>query len=86
MFTSKIKIILFLTFFLLLIVGASALGYSLYNNGKQKAELECKEKEIQVETKTVEVIKYIYKDHAEILLKPNKTFKELLERMKKNEI
>lgn len=86
MLTTKIKILLISLILLALFIIAGVFGYSLYKNGKQKAEIECKEKEIEVQTQTVEVVKYIYKDTSAILLKPNKTFKELLERMKKNEI
>ena len=86
MITNKVKLLGILIAFILMLICFGVLSYSLYKNGKQKAELECKEKEIQVQTQTVEVIKYVYKDSMEILLKPNKTFKELLERMKNNEI
>jgi len=86
MITNKVKLLGILIAFILMLICFGVLSYSLYKNGKQKAELECKEKEIQVQTQTVEVIKYVYKDSTEILLKPNKTFKELLERMKNNEI
>lgn len=86
MITSKIKIFAGLLAFILIIAGFAIFCQTMYKTGKQKAEIECKEKEVEVQTQTVEVIKYIYKDTSEILLKPNKTFKELLERMKKNEI
>lgn len=86
MFSSKIKIILGLVVFILLALGAALFFQTIYKTGKQKAEIECKEKEIEIQTQTVEVIKYVYRDNANILLKPNKTFAELLERMKKNEI
>ena len=86
MITSKIKIIAGITALTLVLIVFAIFGQTIYKTGKQKAEIECKEKEVEVQTQTVEVVKYIYKDTSAILLKPNKTFKELLERMKKNEI
>ena len=77
---SKIIAILFCLLLL------TTLGGSLYLLGKNKAKLDCKEQEIKTKTETVEVIKYVYKDTAKIYIKPNSTFKELLDRMKNGEI
>lgn len=82
MVVSKVKLVI-LSILIICFVG---LGLCIYRLGKNKAEIECKEQEIQVKTKTVEVIKYVYKDNAKIYLRPNSTFQEILDRMKKGEI
>ena len=86
MITSKIKFFAGLAIITLILIAFVAFCQTIYKTGKAKAEIECKEKEVEVQTQTVEVVKYIYKDTSAILLKPNKTFSELLERMKRNEI
>lgn len=82
MTTGKLKLIAIAFILILLIV----LGFFIYRLGQANSKIECKEAEIQVQEKTVEVIKYVYKQDVKELLKPNKTFKELLERMKNGEI
>lgn len=82
MVVSKIKLIVLF----ILIICFVGLGLCVYKLGKDKAKMECKDQEIQVKTETVEVIKYVYKDNAKIYLRPNSTFQEILDRMKKGEI
>lgn len=60
--------------------------YLCYKWGKTDGDKECKEKEVQVKTETVEVVKYIYKDDAKIYIRPNSTLDELIRRMEKGEI
>lgn len=82
MITNKIKIFAVILIFSLIL----GLCYSIYKLGIKNATIDCKEKEIQVKTETVEVVKYIYKDDSKIYIKPNSSFNELLKRMKNGEI
>lgn len=82
MISTKIKILAVVLMLFLL----GILGFSIYNLGIKTATINCKEKEIQVKTETVEVVKYIYKDDSKIYIRPNDSFKVLLDRMKKGEI
>lgn len=79
---SKLKIFLsFLVLSLMLL-----LGFFIYRLGKSSAKIDCKEQEIQVQTKIVEVVKYLYKEDAKVYIRPNSSFKELLDRMERGEI
>lgn len=60
--------------------------YTFYTMGKDKAKQDCLNKEVQVKTETIEVIKYINNKDSEIYARPSSDFESLLQRMERNEL
>lgn len=62
------------------------LGIAFYKYGQEVVLRECEEQKVETKQETIEVIKYIYKDEAQVYLKPNSTLDELIKRMERGEI
>ena len=62
------------------------LGIAFYQYGQEAGLRKCEEQKVETKQETIEVIKYIYKDEAQVYLKPNSTLDELIKRMERGEI
>lgn len=81
MFNFKTSFIYIFLFIMLIIFFIISFKY-----GKEAGLHDCEEQKTTEKQETIEVIKYIYKDEAQIYIRPNSTLDELIKRMEKGEI